>query len=75
MDDSVQARQEIQVVVTKTDGTVIEFATDCRIDNSVEADYYRMGEFYNVLLDYVQKNKLINKFTLIQSNLCRRRVN
>ena len=70
MDDSVQARQEIQVVATKTDGTVIEFATDCRIDTPVEVDYYRNGGIlHTVLLDYVQKNKLINKFTLIQSNL------
>ena len=70
VDDSVQARQEIQVVATKTDGTVIEFATDCRIDTPVEVDYYRNGEFYTLCCWITcKKNKLINKFTLIQSNL------
>jgi aconitate hydratase len=58
VDDSVQARQEIQVVATKTDGTVIEFTTDCRIDTPVEVDYYRNGGIlHTVLLDYVQKNQ------------------
>ena len=59
VDDSVQARQEIQVFVTKTDGTVIEFTTDCRIDTPVEVDYYRNGGIlHTVLLDYVQKNQI-----------------
>ena len=58
VDDSVQARQEIHVVATKTDGTVIEFTTDCRIDTPVEVDYYRNGGIlHTVLLDYVQKNQ------------------
>jgi len=59
VDDSVQARQEIQVMATKTDGTVIEFTTDCRIDTPVEVDYYRNGGIlHTVLLDYVQKNQV-----------------
>ena len=45
-------------MATKTDGTVIEFTTDCRIDTPVEVDYYRNGGITHSLLDYGQKNQV-----------------
>jgi aconitate hydratase len=58
VDDNVKARGEIKVTATKTDGEVIEFMTDCRIDTPVEVDYYRNGGIlHTVLLDYLKKSK------------------
>ncbi len=58
VDDTVKAREEIKVTATKTDGTVIEFMTKCRIDTPVEVDYYRNGGIlHTVLLDYLKKGK------------------
>jgi aconitate hydratase len=52
--DTVQPRQEIQVTATRTDGTTLTFATDCRLDTPVEVDYYRNGG----ILHYVLRNFL-----------------
>ena len=58
VDDNVKARDEIKVTATKTNGEVIEFMTDCRIDTPVEVDYYRNGGIlHTVLLDYLKKSK------------------
>ncbi len=58
VDDNVKARSEIKVTATKTDGTVTEFMTHCRIDTPVEVDYYRNGGIlHTVLLDYLKKSK------------------
>ncbi|MBD3617598.1 MAG: aconitate hydratase AcnA [Gracilimonas sp.] len=61
VDDNVQARQEIKVTATKTNGEEINFTTDCRIDTPVEVDYYRNGGIlHTVLLDYLKKSKAEN---------------
>lgn len=58
VDDNVKARDEIKVTATKTNGEVVEFVTDCRIDTPVEVDYYRNGGIlHTVLLDYLKKSK------------------
>lgn len=58
VDDNVKARDEIKVTATKTNGEVVEFMTDCRIDTPVEVDYYRNGGIlHTVLLDYLKKSK------------------
>lgn len=58
VDDTVQARDEIKVTATKTNGEEITFITDCRIDTPVEVDYYRNGGIlHTVLRDYVKKSK------------------
>lgn len=58
VDNNVQARQEIKVTATKTNGEEINFTTDCRIDTPVEVDYYRNGGIlHTVLLDYLKKSK------------------
>ncbi|MEQ8523842.1 aconitate hydratase AcnA [Gracilimonas sp.] len=61
VDDNVKARDEIKVTATKTNGEVVEFVTDCRIDTPVEVDYYRNGGIlHTVLLDYLKKSKAEN---------------
>lgn len=58
VDDNVKARSEIKVTATKSDGSVTEFMTHCRIDTPVEVDYYRNGGIlHTVLLDYLKKSK------------------
>ncbi len=58
VDDNVKARGEIKVTATKSDGSVTEFMTHCRIDTPVEVDYYRNGGIlHTVLLDYLKKSK------------------
>ncbi len=58
VDDNVKAREEIKVTATKSDGSVVEFMTKCRIDTPVEVDYYRNGGIlHTVLLDYLKKSK------------------
>ena len=48
--DNVQPRQDIAVKATKTDGSVIEFTTTCRIDTPIEVDYYRNGGILHTVL-------------------------
>ncbi len=50
VDDSLQPRQDVSVRATRTDGTVIEFTTTCRIDTPVEVDYYRNGGILHTVL-------------------------
>lgn len=58
LNDSLQPQQEVQVTVSKTDGTEVNFNTLCRIDTPVEVDYYRNGGIlHTVLLDYLKKSK------------------
>jgi aconitate hydratase len=55
--DTVQPRQEIQVTATRTDGTTLTFATDCRLDTPVEVDYYRNGgNLHYVLRNFLNKS-------------------
>ena len=53
VDDSLQARQGVDVKATKTDGTVINFTAMCRIDTPVEVDYYRNGGILHTVLKHM----------------------
>jgi aconitate hydratase len=46
----IEPRCEIKVTATKPDGTKKEFATRCRIDTPVEAEYYRNGGVLHTVL-------------------------
>jgi aconitate hydratase len=58
IDDNLKPRQTVKVEAEKSDGTVIEFDTVCRIDTPVEIDYFRNGGIlHKVLRDYVEEDK------------------
>ncbi len=46
----VEPRCEVKVTATRHDGRKIEFATRCRIDTPVEAEYYRNGGVLQTVL-------------------------
>ncbi len=46
----VEPRCEVPVTATKADGTKVQFATRCRIDTPVEAEYYRNGGVLQTVL-------------------------
>ncbi|MDB5389480.1 MAG: aconitase [Planctomycetaceae bacterium] len=48
--DDVKPLQEVSVVATKSDGTVVKFQTKCRIDTPVEVEYYRHGGILHKVL-------------------------
>jgi len=50
VDESLQPRDEITVVVKKCDGSELTFQTRCRIDTPVEVDYYRNGGILHTVL-------------------------
>jgi len=50
VDDSVKARQSIQVTATREDGSSTTFETRCRLDTPVEVDYYRHGGILHFVL-------------------------
>ena len=50
VDESLQARQDVEVKATRSDGTVVEFTATCRIDTPVEVDYYRNGGILHTVL-------------------------
>jgi aconitate hydratase len=50
LDDDLQPGQTIQVQAQKMDGTIITFATTCRVDTPVEVDYYRNGGILHTVL-------------------------
>ena len=50
IDDTLQARQEVEVTATKADGTQVRFTTRCRIDTPVEVEYYRHGGILHYVL-------------------------
>ena len=50
VDDQLEARSEIQVTATATDGTSQTFTVDCRVDTPVEVDYYRNGGILHTVL-------------------------
>lgn len=58
VDDNLKPRQTVKVIAKKTDGTVTEFDTVCRIDTPVEIDYYRNGGIlHKVLRDFLAMDK------------------
>ena len=46
----VEARQRIEVVATRPDGTKMRFSTRCRLDTPVEVEYYRHGGILHYVL-------------------------
>jgi aconitate hydratase len=50
IDDDLQPRQPVPVLVTKTDGTTLEFLATCRCDTPVEVDYLRNGGILHMVL-------------------------
>ena len=50
IDDTLQARQAVEVTATKADGTEICFTTRCRLDTPVEVEYYRHGGILHYVL-------------------------
>jgi aconitate hydratase len=50
IDDSLEPRQDVDVTATRTDGSVVNFTTICRIDTPVEVDYYRNGGILHTVL-------------------------
>ena len=50
VDETLQARQDVEVKATKSDGTVVQFTATCRIDTPVEVDYYRNGGILHTVL-------------------------
>lgn len=56
LDDSLKARQDVEVTAKTASGEEISFSVKCRIDTPVEVDYYRNGGIlHTVLLDYLKK--------------------
>ncbi|MCP4038330.1 MAG: aconitate hydratase AcnA [bacterium] len=50
IDDALQPRQDVVVKATRSDGSVVEFTTTCRIDTPVEVGYYRNGGILHTVL-------------------------
>jgi aconitate hydratase len=50
LNDELKARQAVEVVARKPDGSVIMFVVTCRIDTPVEVDYYRNGGILHKVL-------------------------
>ena len=46
----LKARQPINVIATRADGSTIAFSTLCRVDTPVEVEYYRNGGILNTVL-------------------------
>ena len=58
LDDTLKARQDVEITARKSDSSEINFTVKCRIDTPVEVDYYRNGGIlHTVLLDYLKKSK------------------
>ena len=50
VNDEVQALQELTVTANKSDGSIVEFTVDVRLDTPVEVDYYRNGGILHTVL-------------------------
>ncbi len=61
IDESLQARQNVTVTATRTDGTSVTFDTLCRLDTPVEVEYYRHGG----ILHYVLRDFLSNELETV----------
>ena len=49
-DDSLKARQTVDVVATRADGSKTSFVTRCRLDTPVEVEYFRHGGILHCVL-------------------------
>ena len=50
VDNDVKALSSIRVTASRTDGSTVEFDTDCRLDTPVEVEYYRNGGILHYVL-------------------------
>ncbi len=50
VDDNVKALGTVDVKATKSDGSVVDFTTNVRLDTPVEIDYYRNGGILHMVL-------------------------
>jgi aconitate hydratase len=50
IDDSVEPGQDIEVKVTRKDGSTETFTARCRLDTPVEVEYYRNGGILHTVL-------------------------
>ena len=50
IDDQVKPKQDIEVKVTKDDGSTSSFTAQCRLDTAVEVEYYRNGGILHTVL-------------------------
>ena len=50
IDDNLKPRQDVTVKAKKSDGSVVTFTCQCRIDTPVEVDYYRNGGILHTVL-------------------------
>ncbi len=50
VDDNVKALGTVDVSATKSDGSVVNFTTNVRLDTPVEIDYYRNGGILHMVL-------------------------
>ena len=48
--NDLRPRQDIEVIAMRSDGSLIEFTTTCRIDTPVEVEYYRNGGILHTVL-------------------------
>ncbi len=59
VDNDVKALSDMRVTATRSDGTTIEFDTDCRLDTPVEVEYYRNGGILHyVLRDFLNTSSV-----------------
>lgn len=50
LNEVLVAQMEVRVRASSPDKKIVEFITDCRIDTSVEVEYYRHGGILNMVL-------------------------
>jgi aconitate hydratase len=55
VDDTLQPRQDVNVIARRADGTTVVFKALCRIDTPVEIDYYRNGGIMQTVLRRILK--------------------
>lgn len=56
LDDSLEARQAVEVTARKANGDEVHFVTTCRIDTPVEVGYYRNGGILHTVLRQLAKS-------------------
>ncbi|HFE47296.1 MAG TPA: aconitate hydratase, partial [Nannocystis exedens] len=56
IDDKLEPRQDVKVRATRTDGSVVEFLTTCRVDTPVEVEYFRNGGILHTVLRRMAKS-------------------
>jgi len=50
LDNDIQPQSEVNVRANKTDGSVVEFNAEVRLDTAIEVEYYRNGGILHTVL-------------------------